>query len=110
MSPDIDQHHWNVTPYFIHIDMAPDDRGMGIRDEWIIIPHNFSNPMQISCSWEVKFNMMIDLHKRIIFSHKILIEIQYSFRLQQLRRKNVQKLNTERKPPSQEPDYLKKHN
>ena len=37
ISPDIDQHHWNVTPYFIHIDMAPDDRGMGIRDEWIIV-------------------------------------------------------------------------
>ena len=37
-SLDIDQQPAeNVTPYFIHIDMAPDDRGMGIRGEWIIV-------------------------------------------------------------------------
>ena len=25
-----------MTPYFVHIGMVSDDRGMGIRGEWII--------------------------------------------------------------------------
>ena len=29
-------YHGNVTPYFMHIGMVSDDRGMGIRGEWII--------------------------------------------------------------------------
>ena len=29
-------YHGNVNPYFIHIGMVSDDRGMGIRGEWII--------------------------------------------------------------------------
>ena len=30
-------YHGNVTPYFMHIGMVSDDRGMGIRGEWIIV-------------------------------------------------------------------------
>ena len=29
-------YHKNMTPYFMHIGIVPDDRGMGIRGEWII--------------------------------------------------------------------------
>ena len=37
-------YHGNVTPYFMHIGMVSDDRGMGIRSEWIIEAVMIANP------------------------------------------------------------------